>query len=331
MKRLTVMPNTIILFVAIVLALWMPKAGSAQDLPGVPQQNAFDQSIGGYQDQLPEVIIRGGKKSGVRSNKPTLDLQFDPDEPIHSAIEPEEELLQRQPESLRNPRAGFAESLANSVVILPARIRLAKNPVRVFYPLRQIMAISPSLSQEIGTGWEMAITNTDGRSFRKFSGGGLPPATIQWNGRSNRGEIVRAGNTYSTVITYKDIRGQSRNLVGEPFHFNGVIHQESRGLIITLSVASVFDRGFNPGDNETIRLLGLELLKESTDWIKRYYYTYPIRIECHSSNRNLAIARAQAVGKVLASLLLFPQGDIPANGNATDISRERIDIIITNR
>lgn len=310
-------------------------ASDEAELPGIPQKEQSDvpakKSPAVPQGQLPEVIIKGGEKSGVRSEKPPLDLEMNLDEPVLTIMGVEEEHLKRQPESLRNPRAGFSDSLFNNRTILPARIKLAKDPVKVFYPLREIMAVSPTLAQEIGTGWEMAITDTDGRSFRKFSGGGLPPASVAWNGRSDRGEIVGAGKTYSIVITYKDTRNQNRNFVGEPFSFDGVVHQESKGLTITLSLSSLFESKRGLGDTETVGRTGVELLEEAADWIKRYYYTYPVKVLCYSADASLSGSRAQAISKLLASILLLPRGEIASNGTSSDINSERIDIIITNR
>lgn len=294
-------------------------------LPGIPATPNPDSS------GLQEVVIHGGERSGVGSKKPPLEIKLNPDEPILPAMAPEEDLLQKQPESLMTQKTGLTEPLASLRAILPARIRLAKDPVKTFYPLRQIMATSPSLSQEIGSGWEMAITDTDGRSFRKFSGGGLPPATIEWNGQSDRSEVVSAGKTYSTVITYRDIRGHARNLVGDPFSFDGVIHQEPQGLVITLSLESLFDKKLPNKTEETIGDLGNELLEETADWVKRYYFTYPVKVQCYCQSQTQAISKAKLVADVLTSSLILTNNDIPANGTVSDANNERVDIIITNR
>lgn len=313
------------LFLTAVFSL--PLSFSCHYLFAEPSEKSPSASEG----QLPEVIIKGGGKTGVASEKPILQIEMNPDEAVLPNMEIEENLLKRQPESLRNPRAGFSESLSNKRVVSPARMRIAKDPVKIFYPLREIMAISPSLSQEIGTGWELAVTDSDGRPFRKFSGRGLPPGHLSWNGRSDRGEIIGVGKTYSTVINYKDTRGQGRNYVGEPFAFDGVFHQETKGLVISLSLSALFELKKGSVESETIGESGTNLIDETADWIKRYYFTYPIKVECYSNDSNLALSRAQAAAKVLSSMLLFPRGDIPANGTTAEIGSERIDIIIVNR
>ncbi len=300
-----------------------------QGLPGVPERSATQS---GAQGNLPEVTIKGGERSGVKSERKVLEVEVNPDEAVQPTLDVEEDMLGSQPESMSNPKSGTAQFLANPRLIVPARFQIAKDPVKVFYPLRQIMAVSPTLSQEIGTGWEMVITDTEGRSFRKFSGRGLPPANISWNGRSDRAEIVGVGKNYSPVITYQDIRGQTRNFVGEPFSFNGVMHQESKGLIISLAPDALFDGKKSAGsDRESIGEIGTALLEEAADWVKRNYYTFPLRIESYGKDDALAASRAEAVSKALGGLLQLHRGEIPASGSITDPGNERIDIVVANR
>ncbi|OGR82320.1 MAG: hypothetical protein A2902_00980 [Elusimicrobia bacterium RIFCSPLOWO2_01_FULL_64_13] len=280
---------------------------------------------------LPEVIIKGGDKRGVRSEKPPLKIEMDPNEPVLPAMEVEREPLERQPESLRSPRAGFAESLHNQNAVLPARTRLAKDPVKVFYPLREILAVSPSLFQEIGTGWEMVITDSDGKRFRRFDGRGLPPGSLPWNGRSDSGHIAEVGKTYSFVISYKDTRGQSRNFVGEPFRFDGVIHQESRGLVISLASQAVFERDKGFGEQEAVSDSGTDLLQETADWIRRNYFTLPIKVDGYAKNSQQAETRAATVARAMEKILLLPRPDIASSGAMSGLQEERIEVTIINR
>lgn len=280
--------------------------------------------------RLPEVIIKGGDKSGVKSEKPLLNVEMEVDEPVKPIMVVEEEPLKRAPESLRTPRAGYSEFLNNDKTILPSRVRLARDPVKVFYPLREILAVSPSLSQEIGPGWEMVVTDAEGRSFRKFSGRGLPPGSLPWNGRGDRGEIASVGRTYSIVINYKDTRGQRRNFVGEPFSFDGIIHQESKGLVLSLALGPLYDPK-KQGERESLSESGVGLLKEASDWIKRYYFNYPVRVECFATDTAAAGDRAEVFAKRLISELLLPRPEIAANGTSSDLSSERLEIVITNR
>src|SRR5262249_44515128 len=76
------------------------------DAPNKSSGAAAPAPAANSQGQMPEVIIKGGDKSGVKSEKPPLNLDMDVDETVRPALGVEEEPLKRQPESLRNPRAG---------------------------------------------------------------------------------------------------------------------------------------------------------------------------------------------------------------------------------
>jgi hypothetical protein len=285
--------------------------------------------------KVSEIIIKGGDKAGIVSEKPLLKLGIDADEAVLPVMNVETELLQRQPESLKDPRAGFEEYTINSRTIIPARIRLARDPVVIFYPLREIMAASPSLSQEIGTGWELVITDNNGRPFRKFAGDGLPPSSLPWNGRNQNGKILGVGKTYSPIVNYKDTRGQNRNFVGDTFTFDGVIHQETNGLIIGLAPTAIFDTRKGPSGKDElkdeVKDSGLELIREAVDWIKRYYFTYPIKVQAYGYDQKKALVQAQEVAKTVRQLLLLPREEIAADAYLVDTDVERIEILIVNR
>lgn len=294
------------------------------------KQSGSAESADDYSGELPEVVIKGGQRAKIASEKPPLAIPLDMDEPLQPVKEVEQDILKRQPEALRNPSAGFASTLYNKNLVLPARIRLAKDPVKVFYPLRDILSLSPAQFQEVGTGWEMIVTDPEGHAFTKFSGRGLPPANVPWNGRNNKSEIVEPGKKYSLVINYNDTRNQQRTYVGEPFSFDGIVHQEPEGLMISLALSALFETKKDT-DIESIKESGMDILRECADWIKRFYFNYPVQVECGSKTIGIANARAQAAAKALRTFLLLPRGEIPISGFASDTPDEWLDIIVANR
>lgn len=281
--------------------------------------------------QLPEVIIKGGEKRGIEGEKPLVQMELNAWEPVQPILETEETLLKRQPDFIRSSRVGFVEYLANTRAIVPARMLLAKEPVTTFYPLREIFSSGPSETQELGKGWEIAISGREGESFRKFAGKSLPPATLPWDGRGTKGEMMQPGKNYSLIITYKNSARQSRNYIGKPFSFDGIVHQEPHGLVISLAVNALFKKKDEFSGKETITELGMALLEESADWIKRYYYNSPLKVEAVSKDQNMAQTRISEVATILESLLLRPAGEITTQTLPPQNGSERIDIIIINR
>ena len=279
--------------------------------------------------QLPEVTIKGGEKSIIEGEKPLLQIEVDSLEAAKPILEAEEDQLRRQPELIRSMRVGFAESMVNRQLILPARMSLAREPIKIFYPLREIFSSSTQSQEEIGKGWEIAISNGEGRPFRKYSGKSIPPSMISWDGRSDQGEMMQVGQNYSLVILYKDTHRHARNFVGKPFSFDGIIHQEAQGLAISFSANALFEAKKDFSLVEARRESGMELLKEAADWIKRYYFGYPLKIESYSKNLARAKSRSEEIKKIIETLLIRPQGEISSNSQESE--NERVDIMIANR
>ncbi|MBI2118762.1 MAG: hypothetical protein HYT97_03940 [Elusimicrobia bacterium] len=280
--------------------------------------------------QLPEVTIKGGDKKGLEGEKPLLEIEVNSLEPALPALEIEEDLLQKNPEALRDERVGYPKTLSNVRTILPARTRLVKEPVKTFYPLREI--VSEISSENLAKGWEMVIADSEGHPFHTFKGKSLPPAKILWTGRNETNQMMEVGKNYSTVLTCKDNRGQSRNLISKPFWFEGILHQEAKGLFISLSPNALFKEKEENTDQFKISELGVDLLKESADWIKRYAFTLPLEVEYYFIKEEpLAQTKAQIISKFLSDQLILPEGRIPIHTHPSQKNSEEIALIIGNR
>lgn len=280
--------------------------------------------------QLPEVIIKGGDKKGLEDEKPLLEIDVNSLEPALPALEIEEDQLQKNPEALRDQKIGYSKTLSNARTILPARKRLVKEPIKTFYPLRDIL--SEISSENVAKGWEMVIADSEGHSFHTFKGKSLPPANIIWNGRNETNQMMEVGKNYSTVLKYKDSRGQSRNFVSKPFWFEGIIHQESKGLFISLSPNVLFKEKDESPEQIKISELGIDLLKESSDWIKRYAFTLPLQVEYYFvKEETLAQVKAQIIAKFLSDQFIFSEGKISVHTIPSKKNSEEIALVIGNR
>ncbi len=54
------------------------------------------------------------------------------------------------------------------------------------------------------TGWEVEILDPRGNTFRNWSGEGLPPETLEWDGLADNGELVQSAADYTVVFTLED-------------------------------------------------------------------------------------------------------------------------------
>lgn len=60
------------------------------------------------------------------------------------------------------------------------------------------------LAETIIREWEVEILDPAGTRFHRFSGEGMPPQTIEWDGRNDRGVLVRAAERYPLRFTVRD-------------------------------------------------------------------------------------------------------------------------------
>ena len=144
--------------------------------------------------------------------------------------------------------------------------------------------------------------------------------------------MMEVGKNYSTVLICKDNRGQSRNLISKPFWFEGILHQEAKGLFISLSPNALFKEKEETTDQIKISELGVELLKESADWIKRYAFTLPLEVEYYFVKEEpLAQTKVQIISKFLSDQLILPLERIPFRTVPSQKNSEEIALIIGNR
>jgi flagellar motor protein MotB len=114
-------------------------------------------------------------------------------------------------------------------------------------------------------------------------------------------------------------------VIGEPFNFKGLVHQERKGLVISLSPKVLFDE-----DGTTIKEGGLPLLYETSDEIKAHF-GLPIKVEAYCGDVSIATKQADAVACVLSDRLNTPRARIKTSGYKTPRERQRVDVIILNR
>ncbi|WP_407426709.1 OmpA family protein [Treponema sp.] len=55
--------------------------------------------------------------------------------------------------------------------------------------------------EETPDSWVISIKDPQGHDFKTFKGNGLPPASVVWDGKSDKGENVVSKNTYTVLLT----------------------------------------------------------------------------------------------------------------------------------
>ncbi len=55
--------------------------------------------------------------------------------------------------------------------------------------------------------WQLAVIDPRGKNFRQWSGKGIPPASVYWDGKADSGDLVESGEDYQVLLKVADIQG----------------------------------------------------------------------------------------------------------------------------
>ena len=118
-------------------------------------------------------------------------------------------------ESTDNAGNSTSEDLLVTVDTEPAgppQVRLSLRP-QPFSPdndgREDTLSIGISVESENDiAGWTARIMSPDGGVFKTFSGEGMPPRRITWDGLSDSGELVETARSYPLEVTVRDSAGQ---------------------------------------------------------------------------------------------------------------------------
>lgn len=315
-------------------------AGAAQPpfIRGLLVLTCFLGSVAHAADQgvLPDVLIQAEEKRPVAREKPPLEIAVKEDAPLESALKTEDEVRLRIPSEVAQSTA-FVPGVSNSPlvavpstnwILLPWKGEIA----RTFKPLKDLAAVHPeSVKDGKGGRWELIVADSSGKVFRKFAGEGLPPATLDFDGKSDGGAWLRAGQAYTPVLTYIDSNRRSRTAVGKPFALAGLALQDAGGTVISLATRLLFSK--EPG-SPVLSRQGSLLLREAAQLVQRHYPGLNLQVAVYHSRKDTAWvqAAAQACAAELARRLLL-KGDavaVKAAAGASDLD-ERVDVVVLHR
>jgi len=130
--------------------------------------------------------------------------------------------------------------------------------------------------------WELRITDPTGQPFRSIGGQGTPPARFQWDGRSDRGELVQSASVYQVTATVQDAVGNSGSGTGNAESDILVIREGDRlRIVLSTIVFAPFTADYRyavPPENARANLETLDRLAE----ILQRYPDYTVALEGHA-------------------------------------------------
>jgi hypothetical protein len=268
---------------------------------------------------LQDVTIKGELNLKVDSERPKLKMDFDTNDVVLPTVKTNDDFLNIKPRELLDLKASLSDMSLSSQTFAAYLDSIVPEPVVIFSPqARNDFTVS---------GWEFIVSDAKGESFHQFSGQGALPAQIVWSGRNSSNEMILPGKWYSYLVRLKDTLGRTHTVVGKPFNYTAILHQEPKGLVISISEQAVFGAA---KESAAVTGDGALLLREAADIVKRHY-TLPIKIEVYGDDKAVAAQRAKNVAGLLNGLLIFPDDRIATAGESQYVASHRVDIVIVNK
>lgn len=293
---------------------------------------AQDASTSTYNEVPEEVVIRSESSEELRTRKPPLRVKADKFESIAQSLAADKNLFRFQSADFVSFSRNHPERLRSDRVIKPWRTSFSDKTTITFYPRRKFEEVfSRAYTEKTAKDlqWMLSVTDEEGKVFHKYSGAGLPPESISWNGENDAREWVRAGHSYAPVYVFVDEYGSPKTIIGELVKFTAIVYQKGANLTISLDSAALF--GSNKGGRALDKKEGESLLSATADLIKRRYYNMPLRVKVYAQTKDLADLQADLVKDYLKGGLMSPANLLAAEGQEDSYAQQRTDIILLNR
>ncbi len=301
------------------------------------------QAGGAGQGALPDVTIEAKEKKIIDRNKPAFEMSLKENSPLKPFLKVGKDVRYRLPDEIvRSMR--YTTGLSTSPYALAPSTHWIfwawKNePAHTFHPLRDLAQAygGKNPPREKGArgakpSWELDVVDSAGGVFRKYSGDGLPPEDIAFDGRSSEGKWIDVGQSYSGVVNYWDSAGRPHTAAGSPFAIAGMGLKDPSGFILKLALRPMFDHGNQASPK--LSKFGRALLREAAGIIQRFYPGYNFEVGAYSldSDQQTVGDFSRLCAKALASRLLVPSGQVLARSfPGTPDLKERIEILVLNR
>ncbi|MBI4371816.1 MAG: hypothetical protein HY552_05920 [Elusimicrobia bacterium] len=311
------------ILVALIFAVPAP-------VQGAPEPGA---SSGFVAAAMPaEVVIKGEGVSQLGGVKPPLQIAVDEFETIRDDLRPDPALLLSASPLAAAWRSTHPEFLMNERVIQPWRLPFSQRAgvsLRVREQLEGLLGTRLDDAAARPWGWSLTLADEEGRVFHHAEGAKNPPVEIVWSGRSDAGEWVRAGRSYSAVYAFTGPDGAPRTSVGKPLLWKGVVHQEDTGLYLSLDSSALF--GTDRAASDVQAPVGTDLLRSAADLVKRRYAGIPISVRAFADTKELGAAQAAGIRDFLLREFMIAPRNVAIDSARAPFSDQRVEIVLLNR
>lgn len=186
----------------------------------VAQQESADSS-----NVLNDVVIHEKFEAQHEEEKLPFDMELDFSEVVNIDLS----LGWDSIDAIQNPDGSHLNNELPLQLSSPELAVIQPAPVKVFHT--QFEQVSR---------WQLNITASNGGLFRTIAGEGNPPAEIAWDGKSNSGDPLIAGENYAYNFTAVDKAGNKKTFPGSSFSVPAFYILLDGGLLIGLDSSRLF-------------------------------------------------------------------------------------------
>jgi len=241
--------------------------------------------------QISEEVISGQAQITIEDTKLYATPLIDPFQPLNDFLKSDkyifDEKLYADIDRLTIPN----QFLHSSYLRVPVEREIITGDVLVFLPKFETNVAS----------WELVVTNSLGETVRRIARKGNPPAIINWDGRTETGEMMITGEVYNFTFYAYDALGNQTRINGKPQRVSGILYQEKGEWIITIAGEVIFRRGTAEYlDGAQARL------SEAANIIKEKFKK-EIIIYVYTENEALSQARVNILQKEFLNRIVLPK------------------------
>jgi hypothetical protein len=241
--------------------------------------------------EIGEEVIKGEVELKIEDRKIELWPDINPFAPLDSVISQErylfDEKLYRTIDELNTP-------------ILYLHSEYLRVPLVSRFMYGSIALFIPRFEKTVSS-WELIITDTKGEIVRKFAERGLPPSSISWDGRTDKGEMSNMGETYNYVFKAFDAVGNPTRIAGRSYKFNGIVYDEKDTKIVAIAASELFAE-----KTSTFSQDATPYVDEAANIVKENFRREVV-VYSYSESEALARSRGNAVMNALIQRTVLPE------------------------
>uniref|UniRef100_A0A7C4GGY3 FlgD/Vpr Ig-like domain-containing protein n=1 Tax=candidate division WOR-3 bacterium TaxID=2052148 RepID=A0A7C4GGY3_UNCW3 len=238
--------------------------------------------------QLGEELVTGQAEVKIQDIKPFFTPQLDPFTPINDLLAPGtyvfDDALFRTVDSATVPYHFIRSSYL-------------RVPVERSFIYSDIMVFLPTFEKRVAT-WELVVSNSLGETVRRVTRKGQPPAVISWDGRTESGELIAAGDIYSFTFNAYDAQGNQTRIPGSPQRIAALATKLDNEWIVSIAADQIFE-----ADRAAVSAEAAPRLDEAANIIKEHFrkevVVYVYSEQERLSNDRCAALRAEIVRRVV--------------------------------